>query len=228
MLSLGGSILLKDDSDPDFIRGFIALIRELSGNNKFIIVTGGGRTARDFINIGRELGTDEAALDSLGIEATRLNSWLVLGAMGDAAYPRPFTSIEEAILGASTHGVAVGGGTHPGHTTDAVSALIAERWGADLFLNLTAVKGAYTSDPNEDPDAAWIPKMTSGELVELVSKTSRGAGSHSVLDPLAAAIVHRAGIRTGILNGRNLKALGSALTGRGFEGTIIESSKGGA
>jgi uridylate kinase len=146
----------------------------------------------------------------------------MIGALrGEEVYPRPFTGIEEALIGASNHRFTIGGGTHPGHTTDAVSALIAEMWRADHFLNLTAVDGAYTSDPNKDPAAERIPSMTSSELCELVSSTTKGAGSHSVMDPLAAAIIHRAGIKTSIIDGRDVPNLLRCIEGEGFHGTIV-------
>jgi len=157
----------------------------------------------------------------MGIQATRLNAWLVIGALKEKCYPKPFTSLEEAIIGASTFRFTVGGGTHPGHTTDAVGALVAEIWGADVFLNLTAVDGAYTRDPNLFKDAERIEEMSTGDLRKLVSGTSRGAGSHSVLDPLAAEIVHRAAIRTCILDGRDIRNLLSCIRGDDFHGTDV-------
>jgi uridylate kinase len=146
----------------------------------------------------------------------------MIGALkGENVYPRPFTDLEEALVGASINRFTVGGGTHPGHTTDAVSALIAEMWRADMFLNLTAVDGAYTKDPNEDPGAVRIPEMTTRELCDLVSSTARGAGSHSVLDPLAATVVHRAGIDTYILEGRDIPNILKCINKEVFHGTTV-------
>lgn len=222
VISLGGSILVKDEDDAGYIRDLIAALKGLDDEFRFIIITGGGRTARRYITIGRSTGADEATLDSMGIQATRLNAWLMIGAFkGESVYPRPASSLEEALVGASNHRYTIGGGTHPGHTTDTVSALIAEMWGADMFLNLTAVDGAYTANPNEDPEAVRIPRMTTGELCDLVSSTRRGAGSHSVLDPLAATVVDRAGINTFILEGRDIPNLMDCLNGNEFHGTVV-------
>ncbi|MGA1848656.1 MAG: UMP kinase, partial [Thermoplasmatota archaeon] len=186
VISLGGSILVKGEDDSRYIRELLDALSSLETNIRYIIVTGGGQTARNYIRIGREAGANEACLDNIGIQATRLNAYLVISAVKENCYPKPFSGLEEAIVGASNFRFTIGGGTHPGHTTDAVSALVAEMWGADLFLNLTAVDGAYTRDPNRFDDAERIEGMTTGELRRLVSETSRGAGSHSVLDPLAA------------------------------------------
>jgi uridylate kinase len=227
VISLGGSILVRNEDDPRFIDGFREILRSFPEDHRFIIITGGGRTARDYIKIGRELGSDEATLDWVGIGATRLNAWLVISSLGKDCYPRPVETLEEAIQASSSHRFVIGGGTHPGHTTDTVAALIAERWNADSFLNLTAVNGAYTSDPNKDADARKIDTMTSWELMDLVSGTITGAGSHSVMDPVASKIIHRASLKTFILNGRDLEAVTRCLNGSDFDGTVITHEEGG-
>jgi uridylate kinase len=226
VLSLGGSIMVKGEEDTSYLKSLRELLLSLSDDNRFIIITGGGRTARDHIMIGRSLGSDEAALDWVGIAATRLNAWLMISCMGSCCHPKPAETMEEAIAAAASSRFVIGGGTHPGHTTDAVAALIAERWSADHFINLTAVNGAYTADPHEFSNAVKIDSMTGSELVELVSNTSDGAGSHSVMDPLASRIIMRAGIRTSILNGRDLKSLENCLRNEPFDGTVIIDKKG--
>ena len=222
VISLGGSILVRGDRDAEYIQELVEGLAGSDQGTRFVIVTGGGRLAREYIALGRKLGMDEATLDMLGIQATRTNAWLVLGALGGQnVYPRPFRDLEEALIGSGVFRFTVGGGTHPGHTTDAVSALIAEMWKADLFVNMTAVDVAYTSDPKMDRDAKRIPKLTSKELLDLVSDTARGAGSHSVMDPLAAAVVHRAGIETRILDGRDSPNLLSCISGENAHATIV-------
>ena len=222
VISLGGSILVRGDHDPDYMKDLVKSLSEVDRDTRFIIVTGGGRLAREYISIGRECGIDESTLDIVGIQATRMNAWLVLASLKvEGVYPRPFTTLEEALVGASVNRFTIGGGTHPGHTTDAVSAMLGEMWGADLFLNLTAVDGAYTADPNRFEDAARLPRITSRELLDLVSDTRVGAGSHSVMDPLAAAVIHRAGIRTWILDGRDIPNLVRCLSGEEAHGTLV-------
>lgn len=226
VISLGGSILVRNEDDDAFIDSFRKMLRSFSDERRFIIITGGGRTARDYIRIGRKLGSDEATLDWIGIGATRLNSWLMISSMGPECYPKPVETMEEALEASSSYRFVVGGGTHPGHTTDTVAALIAERWNADMFLNLTAVNGAYTRDPNRYENADKIDEMSSGELVQLVSATVTGAGSHSVMDPLASKIIHRAGLNTFIMNGRDLGSVKSCLSGKHFDGTVVIPEKG--
>ncbi len=227
VISLGGSILIKGENDHAYLGSLRELLLSFPDDHRFIIITGGGRTARDYINIGRSLGSDEATLDWIGIGATRLNAWLMVACLGPTCNSKPVETIEEALSASGSNRFVVGGGTHPGHTTDTVAALIAERWEADHFINLTAVNGAYTEDPNKVSNATKIDSMTSEELVNLVSGTFSGAGSHSVIDPLASKVIHRSGLRTSILNGRDLEALKDCLNGRLFDGTVIEPQERG-
>ncbi len=213
--------MVRGEEDVQYLKALVKELRSSSKETRFIIVTGGGRLARDYIRMGRELGADESSLDEVGIEATRLNAWLLLSALGNDCNPVPFRCIDDALEQASVHRFVVGGGTHPGQTTDAVSAIIAERWRADVFVNMTAVPGAFTSDPLKDPKARKIPKMTSSELLRLVSNVRSEAGSHSVMDPIAVKVISRSGLLTFIIDGRDLRSFNGLLSGRPFKGTTV-------
>ena len=47
IISLGGSVIIPDKLDPSFIKRFRNLIKTYSKKHKFIIITGGGKLARD-------------------------------------------------------------------------------------------------------------------------------------------------------------------------------------
>ena len=225
VLSMGGSVMIPETPSPEFIGGFARIL--LASKRKIYVVTGGGRLARRYISIARELGCDEGYLDEIGIEATRLNARLLIAALGREAYPVPATTLDEAIIGGSQYRIVVMGGTHPGHTTDGVAALLAERLGADRFINATNVDGVYTEDPRENPEAGKFKRMSSRRLLEISSNMEFGAGKSAVLDPLAARTVLRSGIPSLVCRGTDLPLLSRALEldlrelEAGFPGTII-------
>lgn len=194
----------------------------LSANQKLYVVTGGGKIARYYIHVGRELGADESFLDEMGIEVTRLNARLLIVALGDHAYHVPPKNYDEALHAGRTHSIVVMGGVSPGITTDAVSALLAERVKAERLVNATSVDGAYTSDPAKVPEAVRIPKMSHKDLVALVSATPGGAGPNTVFDPVGARVLERSKISLAIVAGRDLPNLRDALEGKRFKGTIVE------
>lgn len=221
VVSVGGSILTQGKDDITFIRKLAKVLIGKTANHKLYVVTGGGRVAREYIRIGRELGASETYLDEIGIDVTRLNARLLITALGDNAYHVPARTIEEALHAGKTHQIVVMGGLHPGFTTDAVSAMIAERVNAARLVNATSVAGVYTSDPKKDPRAKMLKKMTFDELIKIVDKSEHEAGPNIVFDPLAAKIVKRSGIRTLVCDGRNLPVLMSAIDNKDFTGTTI-------
>lgn len=215
-LSVGGSIL----DDPDYIKKLAFVLKKISKKNKLYIVAGGGKTARKYIDICRSFGANESFLDDVGIDATRLNARLLIAAIGNA-YPKPANDFDEAIIAGKNFPVVVMGGTHPGHTTDAVTAMLAERINADKLIIATNVDYVYTADPKKYRNAKVLKKLTADELIKITSKIGGGAGSKSVVDLLAARIIARSKIKTFVINGKNLSSLKNLVEGKKFVGSVI-------
>jgi uridylate kinase len=93
------------------------------------------------------------------------------------------------------------GGTHPAHTTDAVSATLAEFIDADLLVIATNVDGVYNKDPRCNKDAVKLDKINTKELLEITGSASMSAGSSGVVDPLASKIIDRAKLKTIVVKG---------------------------
>ncbi len=222
VVSIGGSILVPDDDDKDYIVKLAKMLNRISGQVNLFIVVGGGRIARYYIKLGRSLGADESYLDEIGIQVTRLNARMLIIALGDSAYHVPAERFDEALSAAKNHKIVIMGGTHPGHTTDAVSAMLGERAGAVRLVNATSVDGVYTADPKKDPKAKRLESMPFERLIEICMKVAPGAGPNVVFDPLGAKIVARSGIETRVVQGRDLKELENAILGKKFHGTIIK------
>ena len=224
VVSIGGSVLTSN-LDPERIRKYASSIQALAEEHTTYIVVGGGRIARDYITAARNLGANEVECDIIGIDMTRINAKLLIAALDSSAYPVPLTSYQDARNAALTGRVVVMGGLIPGQTTDAVSAVLAEYVGADLLINATSVDGVYTADPNLDSKAEKIPSMTPSQLVDIVIKINMSAGSNSPLDPLAAKIIQRCGIKTIVIDGREPGNINEAAAGR-HNGTLISVSPG--
>ncbi|MEF8873793.1 MAG: UMP kinase [Candidatus Thermoplasmatota archaeon] len=222
VISIGGSILLPEDGRVSRLVSLAELLREHSEEKDLYLVVGGGRIARRYINWGRKLGADESALDELGIGTSRLNARLLITALEKNVYPVPAENFDEAISAGNHYNMVTMGGTHPGHTTDAVAAMLAERLDSNRLINATSVDGVYTSDPDKKENAEKIEKLDYEELIEIVSKGEHGAGPNVVFDPLAANIIKRANIETYVLDGRDLTSLEKAIEDELFEGSIIK------
>ncbi len=186
---------------------------------------GGPPPPRDYIAGARALGADEATLDDAGIAATRLNARFLLAAL-PGAHPVPARSHTEALVAARSSSLVVMGGTHAGHTTDAVGAMLAEKAGAGRLVVATNVDGVYTADPAKDPEAERLPELTHDELVEITSGAATSAGTSGVVDPMAARVLARSGIPAAIVDGKDLKALEEALAGgEDLPGSLVRSEE---
>jgi len=221
VLSLGGSVLVKDEEPSAYLTELAQMLVEESSRTKLYIVTGGGRIARFYIRAGRALGATEQYLDLMGIDATRLNARLLIAALKGHACPEPPREYEEAVRAGAAYPIVVMGGVAPGVTTDAVSSRLAERVGATRLVNATSVDGAYTADPKKDVGAKRIPRMSHKELVGLVHGTAEGAGPNTVFDPIGADVLMRTCIPLVIVDGRSMKNLRLAIEGKECLGTVV-------
>ena len=223
VISLGGSILAPEKFDTDYLQEVAKELKKiLEKGHTVMAVTGGGVTARKYIEVARQLGASEAYCDIIGIEVTRLNARVLISALGSSAYPEPAKSFEEVVKFQRPGKIVVMGGTHAGHTTDGVAAMLAEYIGAELLVITTDVNGIYTSDPKVDPKAKKIDKIPAKEFLKFALEHGQvEAGSTFVVDPLAAKIIERSKIKTIIMNGRRLNKLIQVINGRLHIGTEI-------
>lgn len=222
VISIGGSVFLSEDFKTSRIKELGALLTSLSSRFNLFVVVGGGTISRYYIDLGRKLGLEERQLDEMGIGVTRLNATLLSAVIGENANPSPAENIEEAAKYSKKYPILIMGGTTPGHTTDAVAAMLAERIKAERLVNATCVDGIYTSDPNKDRNAKRIEKMGYGELINLAKGYDGYAGPNIVFDYLGATIIARASIPLFVVDGRDLKNLSAAIEGKGFHGTVVE------
>ena len=181
---------------------------------------GGVGVVPDYIRASEIVGSpkDEVFLDDIGIEATRLNARILISALKDV-YPVPAIDFEEALT--ANYPIVIMGGTHAGHTTDAVAAMLAERVKASKLIIATNIDGVYSSDPKKDKNAKKFNKITPKELIKITISGETKAGQTSVVDPLACKIISRSKIPTFVLDGKDLKSFENAINGNKFKGTIV-------
>jgi uridylate kinase len=218
VITIGGSIIIKDHNYKKFM-DYAEVLRDLTDEHEIFVVVGGGKTARDYIGIARDLGVSEAMCDEVGIEVTRLNAKLLIAALGEYAYPEVPHNFREALQFASSNNIVVMGGTEPAHSTDAVGSILAEFVGAELLINATSVDGLYNKDPNKYSDAEMFKEVKPSKMMDLMSTKDIKAGTYEFFDKTAIQIIKRSSIKTVILNGGNANNIKTAINGR--IGTII-------
>ncbi|MGB6500689.1 MAG: hypothetical protein WBG19_04735, partial [Thermoplasmata archaeon] len=97
VVSIGGSVLLTGDRDQEYLEQLSSLLGRIGRRTPLAVTTGGGRTAREYIRLGRALGLTEVELDELGIEVTRLHAHLLAARIGPPAPAHPPETIRAAV-----------------------------------------------------------------------------------------------------------------------------------
>lgn len=198
VIKLSGSIF-SQDTDYAKIRKYAEMLSDISNRVQPIVIAGGGKVARHYINLARNLGSDEANLDIIGIEVSRLNAKLLITALGDQAYSQVPKNLEEVAIAVDSSKIVIAGGLHPGQSTNATSALIAETSRASSFVNATDVDGIYDSDPNTNTKARLFKEITVNECMEILRVESAMAGTYDLMDIIALKVIERSKIPTRVV-----------------------------
>ena len=82
VIKLSGSIF--DPERPALIEKFAVFLVKISKVCQPIVIAGGGKIARHYIEHARNSGADESTLDELGIEISRLNAKLLVYASSNS------------------------------------------------------------------------------------------------------------------------------------------------
>ncbi|HYB78488.1 MAG TPA: UMP kinase [Thermoplasmata archaeon] len=227
VVSIGGSVLLTGEGDVEYLGNLASLLRRLGRERPLVVTVGGGRTARDYIQVGRALGLTEVELDEVGIEVTRLHARLLAARLGPPTPAQPPTTVA-AVVEQLRHGSPIIlGGTEPGHTTDGVAALLAVRLRAARVVNATNVDGIYDRDPRADPNARRIEHLTWPEFRAMVHAGASGeAGQNFLFDRLGVDALARAKIPLWVVPGRDLSNLEAAIVGRPCRGSRVGEGSG--
>jgi uridylate kinase len=198
VIKLSGSIF-SNNAKANSIKNYGMMITELNKHVQPVVIAGGGNIARHYIDLARELGSDEASLDLLGIEVSRLNAKLLIHSIRSYVYPKVPANLEEVSIAAETGEPVVLGGLHPGQSTNATAALVAEKVRARIFVNATDVNGIYDSDPNINRHAKVFKRVTVDKCIAVLGKNSSMAGKYDLMDMVALKIIERSRIPTVIL-----------------------------
>jgi uridylate kinase len=218
-IKLSGSIFSQERNE-DTIKRYAEMLIDISIDVQPIVIAGGGRIARHYINLARYLGSDEASLDIMGIEVSRLNAKLLIAALGEQAYSQVPKDLEEVTIAAESGKIVIVGGLHPGQSTNATSALIAEKVRASRFLNATDVDGIYDLDPNTSKNAKLLNKITVNECMEILKDRSSMAGTYDLMDIVALKVIERSKIPTRVLRS-DITNIKNAIIGTHHIGTEI-------
>ncbi len=214
VISLGGSVIVPDKIDVNFLKKFRNLINKYP-KSRFVIICGGGKLARNLQKKAKKLkDTTDKDLDWLGIYATRINALSlkkVLNVKGKIIInPKEKITSNERVL--------IAAGWKPGFSTDYDAVLLAKNIKADMVINMTNVDYVYDKDPKLR-GAKAIKKTTWKELRKIVGSKWK-PGLNMPFDPIAAKEAEKLKMKVAVI-GNDLKNLRKVLDKKEFKGTMI-------
>lgn len=222
VLSVGGSLIVPDGIDTDFLKRFRELIlRKVSEGFGFYIITGGGKLARRYQEAGRDVRAGNLTshdADWLGIHSTRLNAHLLRTIFLEEAQER--IEKDPTRVKNVKHPVIIGAGWKPGRSTDYCAVMAAKKLGAKKLVNLSNIDYVYTADPKTDSNATKIERTTWKEFRALIP-SEWDPGLSSPFDPVAAKEAEKSKLEVAVMNGAKLEELESYIGGKPFQGTVI-------
>jgi len=221
VLSLGGSLIIPEEVDIKFLKKFKEVIEKNSNKYRFVVVCGGGSTARKYIQGLREANKSEYLQSNMGITATRTNARFMTYLFGKDAnegIPKDMKHVDSLL---NKNEIVFCGALRyaKNETSDGTSAKLAAYFKSP-FINLTNVSGLHDKNPLKYRDAKFIPKISWKTFYKMANKTRFHPGQHFVLDQSASEVIMAKKITTYIL-GQDLKQLDNLLKGRKFKGTVI-------
>jgi uridylate kinase len=221
VLSLGGSIVVpKTGIDIPFLKAFRTLIRaEIAKGKRFIIVVGGGSTARAYQQAAHAIvRLADEDVDWLGIHATRLNGHLLRALFRDEADHRVIKDPTKPFVWRDK--VLIAAGWKPGWSTDYIGVRLAKRFRAHRIINLTNIDAVYDKDPSVYEDAEPVDRIGWAAFRKIVGSTWE-PGANAPFDPVASKLAEKWGMEVVIAKGTDLKNLRAVIDGKSFNGSVI-------
>jgi uridylate kinase len=227
VLKLSGEALAGDNRTgihPPVVDRLTDEIRDLHALGVTLgLVIGGGNIVRG--TQASQQGMDRVTADYMGMLATVINALAlqdllerkgvttrVLTAIRMEALAEPYIR-RRALRHLEKNRVVIfaGGTGNPYFSTDTAAVLRAIEMDADVLIKATKVAGVFTADPEVDPEAEFIPRLTFHDVL---------AGDLRVMDAAAVSLCRDNSVPIIVLNIKEHGALAKALQGHEI-GTLV-------
>lgn len=220
IISLGGSLIVPEEIDIEFLKSFKALILEhVAKGKKFVIIAGGGKINKKYNEAARKLSSpSDENLDWIGIAALKLNAELVRVIFAEHANAKVIENLSNKF--SFEKSIIIGSAYEPGKSSDWDAVEAAKTVGAKKIINLSNTDYAYDSDPKINPNAKKIEQISWAEYRKIIP-TEWTSRLNTPFDPIASKIAEEAGTTVMTMDGRKIDNLDKCLKGEKFVGTVI-------
>ena len=203
VLSLGGSLIVPNKIDENFLNKFRGFIEsEIKKEKRFIIVCGGGRIARSYGESAKRLvNITSTELDLLGIEATKINAKLIQILLHEFSYPEVILNPVKKIKKFKEK-ILIVAGWKPGFSTDYDAVMLAKQFKAKRIINMTNINYVYNKDPKKYKTAKPFKELSWKEYLSFI-RTDWIPGANLPFDPIASKEAKKINMQVCIVNGKN-------------------------
>ena len=208
VISVGGSLIVPNEINIPFLSMLKTFItEEVKNGRQFVIVVGGGKTARKYQEAVRELShVDSADIDRIGITAIKLNRHLL---------QLIFAGIAEILVNPGIEK------WEPGSSSDLGTVQTAQKYNAHKVVNLSNTDYVYdlkgyerTGKLEPITDISW------DDFIAMLPK-EWSPGANVPFDPVASKLAREHNIEVANINGQIIEELHKYLNGKEFRGTLI-------
>lgn len=210
----------------NYLSRFRKFIKEKADSGqKFVIVAGGGSTARNYQKAAEAIvPIEDEDKDWIGIHSTRLNAHLLRTIFYDCAYPYVLDNPEKLIdkKDFEKYNVFIASGWRPGWSTDYIAFKMAHRFGVDKVIIATKIPHVYDKDISVHKNARRIDGMSWDEYKKLLPNEEWQPGMKAPVDPVATNFAMENNIKCVLLRGTNIVNLKKYFEGEKFLGTVIK------
>lgn len=226
VIALGGSLISPDFGklNTTYLKTFRDFIlgRVDDFNDRFVIIAGGGKTARKYQDaLQKILGNPgNSQLDWMGVNSTKLNAQLIKEILSPYAHPRIHSNLDKTEY-PEFKNILVAGGWKPGWSTDYCAVSHAIEAKANHVINLSNIDGVYDKDPNKFEDAIKFDRISWIKYRGLIP-ADWTPGMSAPFDPKASELAQMKNLKALMVKSDSkLLNLEAALNGQNFEGTVI-------
>jgi len=227
VIALAGSIIVPKNGiiDSDFLANFKKIVLKfVSRGYRFVLIVGGGRTARIYQQAASE--ADKCSFydqDLIGILATQLNAKLVQVVLGEKTYQRIVNDPNEVIK--TKKPIIVASGWKPGWSTDYDAMLFAKKFKTGEIIDAGNISFVYNEDPKiakKEGRKVFPIKNISWKNYQKMISQRWVPGLSAPIDPIASRLAQKNKLKAIIILGTDLKNFDNLLNGKSYKGTIIE------
>lgn len=219
IISLGGSIIVPDKIDVNYLIKFKKFILKYLKKYNFVIFCGGGRIARNYQEAGKKIANlSSAQLDWLGISASILNANLLKSIFVNNSQTEIITIPTKKVKFFKP--IIIGAGWQPGWSTDYDAIKLAQVNNVKTVINLSNIDCVYNKDPRKYKNAKKIDLISWKDFIQMIG-TKWSPGLNTPFDPIAAKLAKQAKIKVAIMSGIDLNNLEKFLNHKKFKGTLV-------